>query len=99
MLADVVKNFTHHLTALEERGNESNESLKTLLAKAGVSLTEAEKVEEGGQKSDSTQSSQPTTIGQSPQTTNQKRRDLSMAGAVGFAVGAGLLAAFGALQS
>ena len=94
MLAGVVQDFTHQLAALEERGSEANESLKLLLAKAGVII------DEDGQKTESIQSPPPPVIvGQSPQTRNQKRRDLGMAGAVGFAIGAGLLAAFGALQS
>lgn len=96
MLAGVVQDFTHQLTALEERGREANESLKLLLAKAGVLP------DEDGQKSESIQSPPPPPpiiVGQSPQTRNEKMREMGMAGAVGFAVGAGLLAAFGALQS
>lgn len=92
MLAAVVQDFERHVETLERHGEDANKALGLLLTKAGIIIDGQSELQE-------TPPQPPPPLVRSPESAGEKRRDMAMAGALGFAVGAGLLAAFGALQS
>lgn len=91
MLATVVRGFEEKVGALQEQGIGIDDAVKVLLSKAGVGIgvTDDEKEE---------------TVVVNPPTPSQRsvkdrRKEMALAGGLGFAVGAGILAAMGALRS
>jgi sensitive to high expression protein 9 len=94
MLASVVGDFGKEVGSMREQAVEVENAVRLLLTRAGVHVQDGEeaKVDKDEAK----------VIGPSPappRSIEDKRRELALAGGLGFAIGAGILAAMGALRS
>jgi hypothetical protein len=95
MLASVVEGFEKRVASMQEQGGELEKSLRLLVTRAGVDAQDG--AEKAGGEGDETVAVVP--MPSYSQSVKDKRRELALAGGLGFAVGAGILAAMGALRS
>lgn len=93
MLASVIDDFREHVESLESYDSDTNKLIHLLALKSGI------EVDDNGIISDVEAKAQVDAFNRNKESLGQKRRDMAMAGALGFAIGAGLLSAFGALHS
>lgn len=106
MLAAVVQQFESRIEGMQSQSDKIDAALEVLLQQAGVppsSVAEHAEKDPASDASDTERSSHGSAPAPSPSvrqaTVQDRRREMGMAAAFGFAVGAGLLAAFGALHS
>ncbi|UZJ52891.1 hypothetical protein CBS101457_002211 [Exobasidium rhododendri] len=96
ILASVVKDFEKQVGSMHEQGEEVNGAIQLLLTKAGIHVQGGE--EDGKAEDDETV----VVVVPAPasfRSVEDKRKELALAGGLGFAIGAGILAAMGALRS
>lgn len=92
-LVSVIEQFEGHVSRLEEHNQSIESALNSLLKQTGIRALETSDTESPTAPDET---SEPLS---GHDTIQNRRREMGLAGALGFAVGAGLLAAFGALQS
>lgn len=90
MLASVVEGFEKRIASVQEQGTEMNKGIQMLLSNEVVDEVQLDREE-------ILVAAPPTPSNQ--QSVKDKRRELALAGGLGFAIGAGILAAMGALRS
>jgi sensitive to high expression protein 9 len=94
MLASVVGGFEKRLASVQDQGGEVNKAMQILLSRDGL---EVQRNSEEPADKEEALVVVPAPITQ--QSIKDKRRDMALAGGLGFAIGAGILAAMGALRS
>ena len=94
MLASVVEGFERRVSTMQEQGTAMDSALRLLLSRAGVDVQAG--IEGAPEREEAVIVVPPAASNRSVE---DKRKELALAGGLGFAVGAGILAAMGALRS
>ena len=92
MLANVVRGFEERVNAMHALGVGTDEAVKLLLLNSGANVQDGG---EGGKEETVVILPGPS----AQRSIKDKRKEMALAGGLGFAVGAGILAAMGALRS
>lgn len=94
MLATVVEGFEKRVGSLQEQEADLHKAVELLLLKGGIDVY--------GSGEERTEREETVVVVPGPssqQSVKDKRKELALAGGLGFAIGAGILAAMGALRS